>query len=60
MGITPYIDVYFGDLKEDSFNSVWNKMKKGWHNEKMLKLAKVMNSRENGTLIDPLESRLFL
>ena len=35
-------------------------MKKGWHNEKMLKLAKVMNSRENGTLIDPLESRLFL
>lgn len=60
VGITPYIDVYFGDLKEDSFNSVWNKMKKGWHNEKMLKLAKVMNSRENGTLIDPLESRLFL
>ncbi|MDC7279316.1 MULTISPECIES: radical SAM protein [Pseudobutyrivibrio] len=60
VGITPYIDVFFGDLKEESFTEAWNKMKIGWHNEKMLDLAKVMNERENGTLLDPLTSRLYV
>jgi len=60
VGITPYIDVYFGDLKKESFKNVWNKMKRGWHNKEMLVLAKTMNSRNNGTLLDPLKERLFL
>ncbi|MBE5064016.1 radical SAM protein [Lachnospiraceae bacterium DSM 108991] len=60
VGITPYIDVYFGDLNKESFNDVWRKMKKGWHNEVMLSLAKEMNSRQNGTLLDPLTEKIFL
>lgn len=60
VGITPYIDVYFGDLKTETFKNVWSKMKKGWHNPKMLELAQIMNSRKNGTLLDPLKDRLFL
>lgn len=60
VGITPYIDAYFGDLKKESIFDVWNRMKMGWHSPEMLELAKQMDQRGNGTLIDTLTERLMI
>lgn len=60
VGISPYIDAYFGDLKKESLKEIWDRMKMGWHNPEMLELAKKMDERGNGTLIDTLEERLMI
>jgi len=48
VGISPYIDAYFGDLKKESLKEIWDRMKMGWHNPEMLELAKKMDERGNG------------
>lgn len=60
VGISPYIDAYFGDLKKESLKEIWDRMKMGWHNPERLELAKKMDERGNGTLIDTLEERLMI
>lgn len=60
VGISPYIDAFFGDLKTETVDEVWNRMKMGWHRPEMLEIARKMDERGNGTLVDTLEERLMI
>lgn len=60
VGISPYIDAFFGDLKKESIHEIWNRMKMGWHSPQMLEIAKKMDQRGNGTLVDTLTERLMI
>lgn len=60
VGVTPYLDAFFGDLKEENFMPIWNRMKMGWHHPIILKAAKAMDERDNGTLVDPLANRVMI
>lgn len=54
VGITPYTDVFFGNLQKESFQKIWDKMKKGWHNKEVIEISKELLKGKEGTLSDPL------
>lgn len=60
VGISPYVNVYFGDLKKESLIDIWKRMNKGWHIPKMMEISRILISRGDGILYDPTEETIFL
>ncbi|QNU67064.1 radical SAM protein [Ruminiclostridium herbifermentans] len=60
MGISPYLDIFFGDLKEDKFKDIWESMKEGWHNQTVLNLLNNYVMCENEVIKDAIDGKIFI
>ncbi|WP_368362001.1 hypothetical protein, partial [Ruminococcus sp. RTP21484sp1_RTP21281st1_A2_RTP21281_210402] len=59
VGISPYLEAYFGNVNEEPFQQIWNRMKKGWHNSQMYEIAsKVAMDLDN--MESPLEEKVYI
>lgn len=59
VGISPYIEAYFGNVNEEPLKVIWDRMKKGWHNPQMKKIACKM-AENLDTLESPLHDKIYI
>ena len=60
VGITPYLDIYFGNLKNESLKNIWSKMKNGWTNQEVVKMIQSKVKLQETEIIDNMDNRLIL
>ena len=52
VGLSPYFDIYFGNIREQKLKDIWNKMKNGWVNPKVKKILSDRTSVSDSEIID--------
>ena len=60
LAITPYLDVYFGNLAEESFATCWNRMKNGWTNPILTDILDNVTEFKNQVLYDRLNEYVYV
>lgn len=60
LGISPYLSVFFGNLRQENLTDVWPKMKKGWHHPKVSQLLDREISCENEVIVDRMDQSVFI
>lgn len=60
LAITPYLDVYFGNLAEESFATCWNRMKNGWINPILTDILDNVTEFKNQVLYDRLNEYVYV
>lgn len=59
VGLSPYLEAYFGNINEEPLQKIWSRMKKGWHNPQMYGSAqKVAEDLEN--MGSPLNEKVYI
>lgn len=59
IGISPYLEAYFGNVNDEPFQDIWNRMKKGWHNPQMYEIAKKV-AMDLDKMASPLDEKVYI
>ena len=59
IGISPYIEAYFGNVNNEPLQAIWNRMKKGWHNPQMNRIGLEVAEHPE-TLESPLHEKIYI
>jgi len=57
VGITPYLDIYFGDLKREDLAQIWPRMRTGWRHPRVMELLKTQVEYQNELIVDWMTER---
>lgn len=59
VGLSPYLDAYFGNVNEEPLQQIWDRMKKGWHNPQMYEIAKKV-AMDLDNMASPLNEKVYI
>lgn len=59
VGLSPYLEAYFGNVNDEPLQNIWNRMKKGWHNPQMLEIAKKV-AVDVEHMTSPLHEKVYI
>lgn len=60
VGLSPYMDVFFGDLKTENFSDLWRRGRKGWHHPRVMELQEKDVFCKDGVVVDAMRGQLFI
>lgn len=59
VGLSPYLEAYFGNVNNEPLQDIWDRMKKGWHNKQMLEIAKKV-AIDLDNMASPLIKKVYI
>lgn len=59
VGLSPYLEAYFGNINEEPLQQIWDRMKKGWHNPQMYEIAKKV-AMDLDNMASPLNEKVYI
>lgn len=60
VGISPYLDIFFGGLKTEDLSDIWMRMRKGWHHPKVKDLLETQVQCQDGRIVDSMPEAVFV
>jgi MoaA/NifB/PqqE/SkfB family radical SAM enzyme len=60
VGISPYFNIFFGNLKTESLHNIWEKMKNGWSNPDVIDILSKDTGISNCEIVDRMKKTLVV
>ncbi|GAB6086890.1 radical SAM/SPASM domain-containing protein [Alkaliphilus crotonatoxidans] len=60
LGLSPYLEIYFGNLKTESYQDIWKRMRNGWVHPTVVDILNRDVVIKDGEILDNTEGKIFI
>jgi len=60
LGLSPYLNIFFGDLKTEDLGDIWSRMCYGWHHPQVQEILQTQVKCEDEIIFDSMPESVFI